>query len=70
MWKETTIFVLIIYWDMSGNGHTLHILITSTRDTGYIFTSSLFTLRNLLINASGRANVLDYGDLKSANPIT
>jgi hypothetical protein len=57
------------YWDMSGNGHTLHILITPTRDTGNLFTSSLFALGNLLSNASRCENILDYGDLKTADSI-
>jgi hypothetical protein len=59
------------YWDMSGNGHALHILIRPTRDTGNWFTSSLFTLRNLFSNAStGWGSLLDYGDLKRADPTT
>jgi len=55
---------------MSGNGHTLHNLIRPTRDTGNLFTSSLFTLCNLLRNASGRRNVLEVGDLKNSDPVT
>ena len=58
------------FWDMSGNGHTLHILITPTRDTGNVFTSSLFTLRSLLSNFSGCEYILDYGDLKISDTIT